>query len=514
MKRIVSSMLGFALLLVSCGQDPQPDTTKPVVTLVSSKASVTAAESIKLTATATDNVGVTKVEFYDGVTKLGEDSSSPYEYDVALTATNNGSRSYKVKAFDAAGNEGSSDPVTVTVAIAQTITVTGTVINDRGFRVVGAKVLLNNGNLQTTDATGSFTYNAVASPYNLTVSYDSKVFVSNGLTRTDPLIFPFISFSRAPVIGSVIGPTYPLVAGDNVVIGSTGSLGGSVANSLDGRFNSGIQWSPLSSAITVDFVALRYTSLTGPNGSAGVITDFLKMGKRVGVALTSGITRSDLDITLDTPVAVSNATLTYSLGAYSSPTGGTAQLSSVTAGGAQFVFNFPISNGNTTKIPTEGASFSVRSNDNSGNSAFITVPAVVDGSTSINLPSETVVSNTIPMSDAINISKTPILSWRPLPEATAYVVFLGNSASQSPSPIYQVYLPGTSNSYAIPDIAAVNVGLQPGVRYTWQVFGVKGANFTPDTLTEPSQNTLLKLNSGLIRYEAYTSRGTSFTTAP
>jgi Bacterial Ig domain/Beta-propeller repeat len=120
-KRIVPGILGLVLLLASCGQDSQPDTTKPVVTLVSSKASVTAAESIKLTATATDNIGVTKVEFYDGATKLGEDSSSPYEFDVALTAIDTGLRSYFAKAFDAVKNEGRSIEVNVLVDIPDTL---------------------------------------------------------------------------------------------------------------------------------------------------------------------------------------------------------------------------------------------------------------------------------------------------------------------------------------------------------------------------------------------------------
>jgi len=96
------------------GDDPIP----PVVSLMSSATTVTAAGSITLTANATDNVGIVRVEFYDGTTLLATDTTSPYTQAVALTAANNGTHSYTARAFDAAGTVGISAPVTVTVNIA------------------------------------------------------------------------------------------------------------------------------------------------------------------------------------------------------------------------------------------------------------------------------------------------------------------------------------------------------------------------------------------------------------
>jgi endoglucanase len=93
------------------------DTTPPTVSLASSATTVTAAGTITLTATATDNVGVTRVDFFDGATLLGSDTASPFTQAVALTAANNGTRSYTAKAFDAAGNNTTSAAVTVTVNI-------------------------------------------------------------------------------------------------------------------------------------------------------------------------------------------------------------------------------------------------------------------------------------------------------------------------------------------------------------------------------------------------------------
>ena len=71
---------------------------------------------LTLTATASDNVGVTKVEFWEGATKLGEDITSPYSYDWNTTTTTNGAVSLTAKAFDAAGNSTVSASVSATVS--------------------------------------------------------------------------------------------------------------------------------------------------------------------------------------------------------------------------------------------------------------------------------------------------------------------------------------------------------------------------------------------------------------
>ncbi len=93
------------------------DTTPPTVSLSSSSTNVTTASSITLTANANDNIGVAKVEFYDGSTKLGEDTTAPFEQIVAFTSANNGTKTYTAKAFDTANNSTSSTPVTVTINI-------------------------------------------------------------------------------------------------------------------------------------------------------------------------------------------------------------------------------------------------------------------------------------------------------------------------------------------------------------------------------------------------------------
>ena len=89
------------------------DTTAPTVSL--SAPSGTVSGVVSLSATAYDAVGVSKVEFYRGTTKMGEDTSSPYSYAWNTTTVPNGTYSLSAKAYDAAGNVGTSASMNVTV---------------------------------------------------------------------------------------------------------------------------------------------------------------------------------------------------------------------------------------------------------------------------------------------------------------------------------------------------------------------------------------------------------------
>jgi aryl-phospho-beta-D-glucosidase BglC (GH1 family) len=91
--------------------------TPPIVSLTASATSVTVAGPLTLTANATDNVGVTRVEFRDGAQLIGTDTTAPYSFTVNLTSAQNGTHSYTARAFDTAGNSATSAPVSVTVNI-------------------------------------------------------------------------------------------------------------------------------------------------------------------------------------------------------------------------------------------------------------------------------------------------------------------------------------------------------------------------------------------------------------
>lgn len=64
--------------------------------------------------------GVTKVEFFDNGTYQGTEDTAPFSYTWQVTSAANGPHRWTVKAYDAAGNAGTSAPVDVTVAVTGT----------------------------------------------------------------------------------------------------------------------------------------------------------------------------------------------------------------------------------------------------------------------------------------------------------------------------------------------------------------------------------------------------------
>jgi len=91
------------------------DTTAPVVSIASPAANSTVSGTVSVAANASDNVAVTKVDFYlDGVYKATA-VSAPYSYTWNTTASANGAYTLTAKAYDAASNIGQSSTVTVNV---------------------------------------------------------------------------------------------------------------------------------------------------------------------------------------------------------------------------------------------------------------------------------------------------------------------------------------------------------------------------------------------------------------
>jgi subtilisin family serine protease len=92
------------------------DTTAPTTSITSPAGGATVSGTTTISANASDNVGVSRVEFYLGGTMLGSDSTSPYSYDWNTTTVANGTYSLTTRAVDAAGNVGSSAAVSVNVS--------------------------------------------------------------------------------------------------------------------------------------------------------------------------------------------------------------------------------------------------------------------------------------------------------------------------------------------------------------------------------------------------------------
>jgi hypothetical protein len=92
------------------------DTTAPTTSITSPGSGATVSGTTTVSATASDNVGVSRVELYVDGSLAGTDPSSPYSFSWNTTTVANGGHSLQTRAFDAAGNSGSSTTVSVTVS--------------------------------------------------------------------------------------------------------------------------------------------------------------------------------------------------------------------------------------------------------------------------------------------------------------------------------------------------------------------------------------------------------------
>lgn len=100
------------------------DHTSPSLTLTSTPSAtpLVLPGSVALAATASDTHGVPKVEFFDGSTKIGEVSETPYALNLQLTADNRGIHTYTAKVTDRAGNVTQTPSESVPAYVRETVT--------------------------------------------------------------------------------------------------------------------------------------------------------------------------------------------------------------------------------------------------------------------------------------------------------------------------------------------------------------------------------------------------------
>ncbi len=92
------------------------DTSPPSTSITAPAAGAQLAGTVTVTASASDDVGVTRVEFYDGAALVGTSFASPYTTSWNTTAAANGTHTLTSKAYDASGKSATSAPVVVTVS--------------------------------------------------------------------------------------------------------------------------------------------------------------------------------------------------------------------------------------------------------------------------------------------------------------------------------------------------------------------------------------------------------------
>jgi len=124
------------------------DTTAPVATITSPAAGATVSGTISIQANASDNVGVTRVDFLVDGAVLSSDTTSPYSASWNTTGAANGTHALTVRAFDAANNQKTSAAVSVTVnngtTAAPTLTLSGVPTSIRRGQTFTATATVTN----------------------------------------------------------------------------------------------------------------------------------------------------------------------------------------------------------------------------------------------------------------------------------------------------------------------------------------------------------------------------------
>ncbi|PPI27129.1 Ig-like domain-containing protein [Rathayibacter sp. AY1B5] len=95
---------------------PAVDTIAPSVRITSPATGTTVGSSVTFVASATDNVGTTRVSFWSGSTRLGDATRATdgsWRLTVSTSAYPAGRYSITARALDAAGNEGRSAAVSI-----------------------------------------------------------------------------------------------------------------------------------------------------------------------------------------------------------------------------------------------------------------------------------------------------------------------------------------------------------------------------------------------------------------
>lgn len=266
-----SSDLAFDLELISLTPPGPPPTVALSAPL--DAATFTAPATIPIAADAADSDGtITKVEFFNGSEKLGEDSTAPYTFDWAIVPQ--GSYVLTARATDSSGQSTTSSPVNISVGApntaAPTVSITSPA-NNAGFiapatiNIVAdasdsdgtvTKVEFFNGGTklgEDLDAPFSFTWsNVAAGAYTLT----AKATDDMTATTTSAPVSISVAVNQAPAIALAS----PGNAATDTGNGGTVSLQANVSD-------------PESQALTVTFYGREKSPAPGPDFTLVTLPD-------------------------------------------------------------------------------------------------------------------------------------------------------------------------------------------------------------------------------------------------
>ena len=255
------------------GGTPLPDTIAPTVSVSSPAAGAVVNGTFLVTANASDNIGVSGVQFLlDGASLGPEDQSSPYSVSWNTTAVGDGSHTLSARARDAAGNLGTAANVAVTVANApdavpptvsitaplagstQSGTVTVTANASDNVAVAGVTFFVDGTPIGSEDqaAPWSASWNTTTAT-NASHTLTARARDAGGNLTTSAAVVVTVS-NTAPT--SLVA-AYGFEAGSGTVVadlsgrGNTGTISGATW-STSGRFGNALSFNGTSSWVTVN----------------------------------------------------------------------------------------------------------------------------------------------------------------------------------------------------------------------------------------------------------------------
>ncbi len=314
------------------------DTTPPTVSLASSSTNVTTASSITLNATATDNIGVAKVEFWENSTLLGTINTAPYTQSVPYTSANNGTHTYTAVAYDAAGNSANSS-VTVTVNIVVTDTTaptvslasTSTSVTAAGSITLNASAtdnigvskveFIENGAVIATSTASPYSTNiSFAAANNGTHTYTAKAYDAAGNVTTSNSVTVTVNIG----VPDTTAPTVSL-ASTSTSVTAAGSIT-LTATATDNVGVSKVEFYEGTTLLATKTTSPYTNSITFAAANNGTHTYTAKAYDAAGNVTTSNSVTVTVNIAATTGTKIADYTQLASVGSFVSFTNGTKKL--------------------------------------------------------------------------------------------------------------------------------------------------------------------------------------------
>jgi len=166
------SIIAAAFFFMSCDKDddistaPTKDTLPPTIAITSPENGAVVSGMIDIAVTVFDNKGVTKVELYKNGTFAVSDETSPFGFTWNTDAAERGTHILQAMAYDAAGNVGTSNLVSVSIATPLEVIFHNTVFTDISVTIGSVtKTILVNDSVTFVFAAnpGTFSYTATTS---------------------------------------------------------------------------------------------------------------------------------------------------------------------------------------------------------------------------------------------------------------------------------------------------------------------------------------------------------------